>query len=71
MLLHDPRLLFLDEPTLGLDPVGARELRDLLQRLHTEEKRTVLLTSHYMFEAARHPAAGGGLGAAAPLLLGD
>ncbi len=51
MLLHDPRILFLDEPTLGLDPVGAREMRELLQRLHTEEKRTVLLTTHYMFEA--------------------
>jgi ABC-2 type transport system ATP-binding protein len=51
MLLHDPHILFLDEPTMGLDPVGARELRDLLHRLHTEEKRTVLLTTHYMFEA--------------------
>ena len=51
MLLHDPGILILDEPTMGLDPVGARELRDLLHRLHTEEKRTVLLTTHYMFEA--------------------
>jgi ABC-2 type transport system ATP-binding protein len=50
MLLHDPRVLFLDEPTIGLDPVGARELRETLQRLHGEG-RTILLTTHYMFEA--------------------
>lgn len=50
MLLHDPKVLFLDEPTIGLDPVGARELRETIQRLHAEG-RTILLTTHYMFEA--------------------
>ena len=49
-LLHDPEVLFLDEPTLGLDPVGARELRQTIRNLQAE-KKTILLTTHYMFEA--------------------
>ncbi len=49
-LLHDPELLFLDEPTIGLDPVGARELRSVIRSLQAE-KKTILLTTHYMFEA--------------------
>jgi ABC-2 type transport system ATP-binding protein len=49
-LLHDPELLFLDEPTIGLDPVGARELRHTIRNLQAERK-TILLTTHYMFEA--------------------
>ena len=49
-LLHDPEVLFLDEPTLGLDPVGAREFRQVILNLQSE-KKTILLTTHYMFEA--------------------
>ena len=49
-LLHDPEVLFLDEPTLGLDPVGAREFRQVILHLQSERK-TILLTTHYMFEA--------------------
>ncbi len=49
-LLHDPELLFLDEPTIGLDPVGARELRGVIRDLQAQ-KKTILLTTHYMFEA--------------------
>jgi ABC-2 type transport system ATP-binding protein len=49
-LLHDPEVLFLDEPTIGLDPIGARELRQVVRNLQSESK-TILLTTHYMFEA--------------------
>jgi ABC-2 type transport system ATP-binding protein len=49
-LLHDPDVLFLDEPSIGIDPVGARELRATIAAL-TGQGKTVLLTTHYMFEA--------------------
>ena len=49
-LLHEPEVLFLDEPTIGLDPIGARELRQVIRNLQAE-KKTILLTTHYMFEA--------------------
>jgi ABC-2 type transport system ATP-binding protein len=48
-LLHDPEILFLDEPTVGLDPVAARELRQVIADLRQSGK-TIFLTSHYMFE---------------------
>lgn len=49
-LLHDPQVLFLDEPTVGIDPVGARELRKTIKEL-SALKKTILLTTHYMAEA--------------------
>jgi ABC-2 type transport system ATP-binding protein len=49
-ILHDPEVVFLDEPTIGVDPVGARDLRQTIADLVTAGK-TVLLTTHYMFEA--------------------
>src|SRR5215212_12284376 len=49
-LLHDPPVMFLDEPTIGVDPVGARDLRATIAGL-VEGGKTVLLTTHYMFEA--------------------
>jgi len=49
-LLHRPEVLFLDEPSIGIDPVGARELRTTVRDL-VDRGTTVLLTTHYMFEA--------------------
>ncbi len=50
-MLTDPELLILDEPTLGLDPPSARLLRELLIRIAHDEGKTVLITTHNMFEA--------------------
>lgn len=47
-LLHSPRVLFLDEPTIGLDVVAQREIRDFLKRYNKENKTTIMLTSHYL-----------------------
>ena len=51
-LIHRPRLLFLDEPTVGLDVVSARGLRALIERLRGEGV-TIFLTTHYLEEAGR------------------
>ena len=49
-LLHNPRLLILDEPTNGLDPAGIKELRDILKKLAHEEGVCVIVSSHLMSE---------------------
>jgi ABC-2 type transport system ATP-binding protein len=49
-IVHDPEVLFMDEPTIGLDPQASRETRKLTQDLIAKGK-TILLTTHYMFEA--------------------
>ena len=49
-ILHRPQVLFLDEPTIGLDPKSAREIRKLVRSL-VAEGVTIFLTTHYMFEA--------------------
>src|SRR5215469_8521012 len=51
--LHTPKILFLDEPTLGLDPQSRNQLWTHVKRLNETEKVTVFLTTHYMDEADR------------------
>jgi ABC-2 type transport system ATP-binding protein len=50
-LLHHPKVLFLDEPTLGLDPQTRRSIWDHVQRLNEDSKITIILTTHYTEEA--------------------
>ena len=50
-LLHDPQVLFLDEPTVGLDPVAARQVHGIIRRLSSSEGRTVFLCTHNLVEA--------------------
>jgi ABC-2 type transport system ATP-binding protein len=50
-LLHKPKVMFLDEPTLGLDPASRESMWKYVQRLVKEEKVTIILTTHYMEEA--------------------
>lgn len=50
-MLHRPRVLFLDEPTVGLDPIARKAVWDHIQRLRNDLGTTILLTTHYMEEA--------------------
>jgi ABC-2 type transport system ATP-binding protein len=50
-MLHEPRVLFLDEPTIGLDPLARQAVWERIEQLRTEYSTTVLLTTHYMEEA--------------------
>lgn len=52
-LMHTPEILFLDEPTTGLDPATRIDVWNIVERLQREEKMTVFLTTHYMEEAAK------------------
>jgi ABC-2 type transport system ATP-binding protein len=50
-LVHDPEVVFLDEPTTGLDPQARLNLWDVIRSINTEQKKTVVLTTHYLEEA--------------------
>ncbi len=47
-LLHRPRIIFLDEPTIGLDLISQKKIREFLKHYNKESRMTILLTSHYM-----------------------
>lgn len=47
-LIHKPKVIFLDEPTIGLDVVAQKNIRDFIKKHNREKKTTVILTSHYM-----------------------
>lgn len=51
-LMHTPEILFLDEPTTGLDPATRQDVWEIVKNLQEKEKMTVFLTTHYMEEAA-------------------
>jgi len=53
VLIKDPKVLFLDEPTLGLDPEGAIQLINLIQSLNKEKNITVLLSSHNLYQVQK------------------
>jgi ABC-2 type transport system ATP-binding protein len=50
-LMHHPKILFLDEPTLGLDPQTRRNIWEHIEKMNKTEKLTIILTTHYMEEA--------------------
>ncbi|NBO69287.1 MAG: ABC transporter ATP-binding protein [Bacteroidetes bacterium] len=49
-LIHNPQLIILDEPTNGLDPVGVKEIRELILKLRSEQDKTIFLSSHILPE---------------------
>ena len=49
-VLHDPKVVFLDEPMSGLDPMGRREVREIIQQMRTEGK-TVFFSTHILSDA--------------------
>ncbi|MBB6455156.1 energy-coupling factor transport system ATP-binding protein [Salirhabdus euzebyi] len=54
VLVMDPKILVLDEPTAGLDPRGQKEIMDMFYRVHQEEERTTILVTHSMEDALKY-----------------
>ena len=52
-MIHDPKILFLDEPTAGLDPIAQSEVRETIEKMAEEEERTIFMTTHNLPEAER------------------
>jgi ABC-2 type transport system ATP-binding protein len=52
-IVHSPEVLFLDEPTAGLDPKASKDIRDMMERLSRQEKHTILLCTHNLEDAER------------------
>ncbi|MFA5571837.1 MAG: ABC transporter ATP-binding protein, partial [Candidatus Bathyarchaeia archaeon] len=52
-IVHKPPVLFLDEPTAGLDPESAKEIRDMITKLSQHEKSTILLSTHHLEDAEK------------------
>ena len=52
-LLHKPEILFLDEPTIGLDAISKKIVRDFIKKINKENKVTVILTTHDMNDIER------------------
>jgi ABC-2 type transport system ATP-binding protein len=52
-LIHQPRVLFLDEPTIGLDVISQKAVRDFLRDYNRRHRTTILLTSHYMADISQ------------------
>lgn len=52
-IVHNPEVLFLDEPTAGLDPKASKDIRDMMERLSRQEKHTILLCTHNLEDAER------------------
>ncbi|TXT55161.1 MAG: hypothetical protein BAJATHORv1_40070 [Candidatus Thorarchaeota archaeon] len=52
-LVHDPDFVILDEPTDGLDPKGRKQMLDLIKRLYTEEGKSVMVSSHLLFDVEK------------------
>lgn len=52
-IVHSPEILFLDEPTAGLDPKASKDIRDMMERLSRQEKHTILLCTHNLEDAER------------------
>lgn len=52
-ILHDPKVLFLDEPTTGLDPMGIKKLRETIVKLNKEKNMTIFMNTHLLSEVAK------------------